>query len=265
MLAFDDVVRGAGLRMQRNGFASGPGAGRGAGRRDGRGVFTSRIEFVVELQNPREEHYPLVEARYSLEVAGAGLDVPLYGRYPSEAFSSPGQGTQRLLLAGALPATRSGGTNVASERLVHLPILCLKILTPQSSALICVQRLRYQMRSRCCSHAMSFDDAWRCSGCSGTGSPRGRVLDAALVEETAEGSRIEFVVELQNPREEHYPLVEARYSLEVAGAGTFRFTEVRGVAGAGDAAAAARGRAAGYGSGGTNVASERLGVLSTRR
>lgn len=63
------------------------------------------------------------------------------------------------------------------------------------------------------------------SGCSGTGAPRGRVLDAALVEETAEGSRVEFVVELENPREEHYPLVEAGYLLEVAGAGTFRFTE----------------------------------------
>ncbi|MFW5682489.1 MAG: hypothetical protein ACOC1G_05730 [Phycisphaeraceae bacterium] len=63
------------------------------------------------------------------------------------------------------------------------------------------------------------------SGCGTAGSPHGRVLDAALVEETPDGSRIEFVVELENPREEHYPLVEARYSLEVIGAGTFWFTE----------------------------------------
>lgn len=63
------------------------------------------------------------------------------------------------------------------------------------------------------------------AGCGTPGSPRGRVLDAALVEETPDGARIEFVVELVNPRQEHYPLVEARYSLDVDGAGTFRFTE----------------------------------------
>ena len=63
------------------------------------------------------------------------------------------------------------------------------------------------------------------SGCGTPGSPHGEVLDAAMVEETPDGSRIEFVVELENPRDEHYPLVEARYAVEVAGAGTFRFTE----------------------------------------
>lgn len=63
------------------------------------------------------------------------------------------------------------------------------------------------------------------SGCSATGTPAARVLDAALVEQTDAGSRIEFVVELDNPRDEHYPLIEARYTIRVEGAGEFRFTE----------------------------------------
>lgn len=63
-------------------------------------------------------------------------------------------------------------------------------------------------------------------GCGALGGkPSARVVDAALVEQTDEGSRIEFVVELDNPRAENYPLASVWYAIDVEDAGTFRFTE----------------------------------------
>lgn len=57
-----------------------------------------------------------------------------------------------------------------------------------------------------------------------THRPEARVLDAALVEESPDGSRVEFVVEIDNPRDVGYPILDARYTVDVEGAGPFSFT-----------------------------------------
>jgi len=62
--------------------------------------------------------------------------------------------------------------------------------------------------------------------CESTQPPKAMVTSTAVTDSTDEGSRIEFIVELDNPQDENFPLVEAYYTVSVEDAGSFTFTEL---------------------------------------
>ncbi|MEX0652790.1 MAG: LEA type 2 family protein [Phycisphaeraceae bacterium] len=66
--------------------------------------------------------------------------------------------------------------------------------------------------------------AWL-AGCQTTRAPRAEVRSVAVTEQTAEGARIEVVVQVHNPNDVALPVRSAAYDVTVDQAGTFTFTD----------------------------------------
>lgn len=60
-----------------------------------------------------------------------------------------------------------------------------------------------------------------CATTAGIAEPRANVIEVSLVDQTAQGARVEVVIELLNPNAAPLPLLKADYSVRVAGVEPF--------------------------------------------
>lgn len=65
-----------------------------------------------------------------------------------------------------------------------------------------------------------------CSGLQGVASPTVEVVDAQVVEQTAQGARVVVLLRVSNPNTEELPMPRVTCDLDIVGGGRFTFTDV---------------------------------------